>query len=135
MNIERFSGTDERLYRAVAPLVMNPAVLRQNNNYPFKTSVHFIWFVAFEGEQVAGFVPVEVKNTRAVINNYYVAGEDAGVLSALVAAAAGCLGAEHKLQAVVLTRDEDVFKGLNFDVTKKWKQYVKMEYRLPLQNG
>ena len=102
MNIERFSGTDERLYRAVAPLVMNPAVLRQNNNYPFKTSVHFM---------------------------------NAGVLSALVEAAAGCLGAEHKLQAVVLTRDEDVFKGLNFDVTKKWKQYVKMEYRLPLQNG
>lgn len=135
MNIERFSGTDERLYRAVAPLVMNPAVLRQNNNYPFKTSVHFIWFVAFEGEQVAGFVPVEVKNMRAVINNYYVAGEDAGVLSALVEEAAGCLGAEHKLQAVVLTRDEDVFKGLNFDVTKKWKQYVKMEYRLPLQNS
>ena len=55
--------------------------------------------------------------------------------AALVAAAAGCLGAEHKLQAVVLTRDEDVFKGLNFDVTKKWKQYVKMEYRLPLQNS
>ena len=97
--------------------------------------MHFIWFVAFAGEQVAGFVPVVVMIMRAVINNYYVAGEDAGVLSALVAAAAGCLGAEHKLQAVVLTRDEDVFKELNFDVTKKWKQYVKMEYRLPLQNS
>lgn len=39
MNILKLQGLDGRLFDLVAPLVMNPAVLRQNNNYPFKTRV------------------------------------------------------------------------------------------------
>ena len=35
MNILKLQGLDGRLFDLVAPLVMNPAVLRQNNNYPF----------------------------------------------------------------------------------------------------
>ena len=38
MEIIRFDGIDKGLYELVAPVVMNPAVLRQNNNYPFKTT-------------------------------------------------------------------------------------------------
>ena len=38
MNILKLQGLDGRLFDLVAPLVMNPAVLRQNNNYPFKTT-------------------------------------------------------------------------------------------------
>ena len=30
-------GTDKQLYKIVAPLVMDPEVLKMNNNYPFKT--------------------------------------------------------------------------------------------------
>lgn len=48
MKIEKFSGTDPQLYKLVAPLVMSPGILRQNNNYPFKTSIHHIWFVTTE---------------------------------------------------------------------------------------
>ena len=44
MEIEKLGGTTERLYRLVAPLVMKPCILRENNNYPFKTSMHHIWF-------------------------------------------------------------------------------------------
>jgi hypothetical protein len=42
MKIMTLQGTDKLLYELVAPLVMNPAILRQNNNYPFKTS-RFVW--------------------------------------------------------------------------------------------
>ena len=46
MDIEKLHGTDPRLYQLVAPLVMSIPVLRYNNNYPFKTSVHHKWLVA-----------------------------------------------------------------------------------------
>lgn len=39
MNILKLQGLDGRLFDLVAPLVMNPAVLRQNNNYPSKRRV------------------------------------------------------------------------------------------------
>ena len=56
MEIEKLGGTTERLYRLVAPLVMKPCILRENNNYPFKTSMHHIWFIAIEEERVVGFM-------------------------------------------------------------------------------
>ena len=43
MKIMTLQGTDKLLYELVAPLVMNPAILRQNNNYPFKTSRSHVW--------------------------------------------------------------------------------------------
>lgn len=76
MNIEVLSGIAPRLYELVAPLVMSCSVLRQNNNYPFKTSKHYLWFVAMERDMVIGFIPVEIKSTCVIINNYYVKGED-----------------------------------------------------------
>ncbi len=33
--IVELKGTEKRLYQLVAPLVMNPVVLKQNYNYPF----------------------------------------------------------------------------------------------------
>jgi hypothetical protein len=44
--IIELQGTEKRLYQLVAPLVMNPEVLKQNYNYPFRTSESFVWFVA-----------------------------------------------------------------------------------------
>lgn len=63
--------------RSSHPLVMRRSVLRQNNNYPFWTSRSHTWFVAWEGEIVSGFVPVEITDGGiAKINNYYVSGDD-----------------------------------------------------------
>ena len=59
MTVEKLDGTSPRLYALVAPLVMRRSVLRQNNNYPFWTSRSHTWFVAWEGEIVFGFVPVD----------------------------------------------------------------------------
>ncbi len=129
MEIEKLSGTEERLYQLVGPLVMDSSVLRQNNNYPFKTSVHHIWFVAVEEEQVLGFMPVEVKNDQAVINNYYIADENPGFLTAMLKSVLGYFGKEYRVQAVVQMRDIDVFKKHKFEVIRTWKVYVRMELR------
>ena len=54
-------------------MVMDPEVIRANNNYPFKTGEEYVWFIAIEDKEVVGFVPVEQKSRKkAVINNYYV---------------------------------------------------------------
>ena len=45
MKIEILGGTSPRLYKLVAPLVMNAAILRQNNNYPYTTSSLNEWHV------------------------------------------------------------------------------------------
>ena len=82
MRIEKLDGTSPRLYALVAPLVMRRSVLRQNNNYPFWTSRSHTWFVAWEGETVFGFIPVEITDGGvAKINNYYVSGDDPQLLS------------------------------------------------------
>ena len=36
MQIIQLKGKDKHLYRLLAPLVMDPEVIRANNNYPFK---------------------------------------------------------------------------------------------------
>ena len=41
-------GTEKRLYQLIAPLVMNPDVLSANNNYPFKTTEQYVWFIAID---------------------------------------------------------------------------------------
>ena len=122
MNIEVLSGIAPRLYELVAPLVMSCSVLRQNNNYPFKTSKHYLWFVAMERDMVIGFIPVEIKSTCVVINNYYVKGEDNTVLASLI-------NAVLVVRAVAHTRHKELFASAHFFVTQEWKLYNKMEYR------
>ena len=90
MDIEKLHGTDPRLYQLVAPLVMSIPVLRYNNNYPFKTSVHHKWLVATEKGVVKGFMPIDIKSTGACIDNYYVSGGNSLLLSALIDFAASC---------------------------------------------
>ena len=67
--IIQLGGTDPQLYALVAPLVMNPDVLKYNNRYPFKTSDSFTWFVAVKDGQIAGFIPVEEKGKSMTMNN------------------------------------------------------------------
>ena len=129
MNIEVLSGIAPRLYELVAPLVMSCSVLRQNNNYPFKTSARYIWFVAIEDERVLGFIPVEMKDNCYVINNYYVSGDDPALLAALLGEAVCHFPGKCPLQSVTHTRHLSVFEENGFVVIRTWKLYVKMEYR------
>ena len=64
MQIIQLKGKDKHLYRLLAPLVMDPEVIRANNNYPFKTGEEYVWFIAIEDKEVLGFVPVEQKGRK-----------------------------------------------------------------------
>lgn len=55
LKVIKMAGTSQELYKCVAPLVMNPDILKYNHNYPFKTSESFIWFVAFYEKSVGLF--------------------------------------------------------------------------------
>lgn len=77
-------GTEPALYPLVGPLVMNPEVLKQNLNFPFKTTEHFVWYIAMDGHSVAGFIPVEHRGKEYIINNYYIRNKDSCVLRQLL---------------------------------------------------
>ena len=112
MKIMTLQGTDKLLYELVAPLVMNPAILRQNNNYPFKTSRSHVWYIAFHETAVVGFMPVKKGHLYYSIDNYFVSGDDPSVLSELL---------EHK-------RHVKVFSQKKFQTCVEWKNYDKMHY-------
>lgn len=125
-------GKERQLYRLLAPMVMDPEVIRANNNYPFKTGEEYVWFIAVGNRKVAGFVPVERKGRkRAVINNYYVKGEGAGreeILSRLLSAVIAEFEPESwLLNSVTLVQDKETFEKLGFvSMDRKLTRYVKM---------
>lgn len=129
--MERFKiiqvgGTDAELYPLVGPLVMNPAVLRQNFNFPFRTSEKFRWFIALDCECVAGFIPLERKRSESVINNYYIAGKKADVLRRLVQEVIAEADEQVTLSAIAFLEDKELFEELGFKQEKLWTRYAKM---------
>lgn len=127
MQTIQVQGTEKRLYQLVAPLVMDPDVLRANNNYPFKTTERYVWFIAIKNQMVVGFIPVEQRGSVSIINNYYVANNNSEVLETLLAAAMEAVGKERMLSAVVLQQHLPVFQKCGFVVEKVWKRYIKMQ--------
>lgn len=132
MQIIQLKGKDKHLYRLLAPMVMDPEVIRANNNYPFKTSEEYVWFIAIVDKEVMGFVPVEQKSRKkAVINNYYVKLEGAEreeILSHLLPAIIAEFKSEDwLLHSVTLIQDKETFEKFEFiSMDKKWTRYVKM---------
>ena len=50
-------------------MVMDPEVIRANNNYPFKTGEEYVWFIAIEDKETFEkfeFVSMDKKWTRYV---------------------------------------------------------------------
>jgi len=130
MNIEKLHGTEARLYELVAPLVMSIPILRQNNNYPFKTSENHTWFVALEDDEVVGFMPVEDKGTSICIDNYYTRGENNELLSQLIAQVVKEFkDAKKTLYAVAHMPHAELFRKQKFVTKIEWKLYVKMTYQ------
>lgn len=126
--VVKMAGTSPELYSCIAPLVMNPEIIKYNHNYPFKTSESFVWFVASSEEQVVGFFPVEVRTKSAVINNYYVSNNDEDVfLSLLEAVINEFMGAEKVLEAVVQKPHESFFLAQGFEIERTWSLYLKMK--------
>ena len=134
IQVIQLKGKDKHLYQLLAPLVMDPDVIRANNNYPFKTSVHHKWLVATEKGVVKGFMPIDIKSTGACIDNYYVSGGNSLLLSALIDFAKKEFAGEQPLFAVSHTRDAETFKTNGFIVSKEWKLYIKMVYPPTYEN-
>ena len=132
IQIIQLKGKDKHLYRLLAPMVMDPEVIRANNNYPFKTSEEYVWFIALREREVVGFIPVEQKNRKkAVINNYYVKAEGAEreeILSLLLLAVTAKFEPESWLHnSITLIQDKEIFEKFEFtSLDKKWTRYVKM---------
>ncbi len=127
IQIVQLHGTDKKLYELVAPLVMSPEVLKQNYNYPFRTSEEYEWFVALDNKHVVGFVPVEHKKYECVINNYYIKERNVDTLKLLLEKVLEKQGEESSLTAVSFVEDRDVFSELGFLEDKVWTRYVKMK--------
>lgn len=127
IQILQLQGMDKRLYQLVAPLVMNPEVLKQNYNYPFRTSENYVWFIASDSKRVVGFIPVEYKKNECVINNYYVKDKDSDTLKKLLESVVAAVDEDKDLTAVSFLEDCDVFKELGFSEEKVWTRYVKMK--------
>ena len=128
MNILKLGGLDCRLFELVAPLVMNPAVLRQNNNYPFKTTRKYVWYVAEDGGRVLGFMPVKMAKTNYRVDNYYISGDDSSVMERLLDGVIRDFSFGLPLVAIVHERHVEGFSRKNFISCVEWKRYVKMRY-------
>ncbi|MCD8261640.1 MAG: hypothetical protein LUD15_09280 [Bacteroides sp.] len=124
--VETAEGTDKKLYKLVAHLVMDPKVLKQNNNYPFKTSEKFLWFIARKKSKTIGFFPVERKGNSAVINNYYVEKNDPEVYDALMREVRKELEERYTIHVVAITEHKDFFIKHNMQPEKMWTKYVKL---------
>ena len=107
MEILQLDGLEPQLFNLIGPLAMNPKVLRANNNYPFKTTERFQWYIAVEDNDVTGFVPVEQE-----------------VLVELL----GAVKPKNNLYAIVQTKHEAIFSNCGFQTEHRWTNYIKMIY-------
>ena len=127
VQIIQLQGTDKRLYELVAPLVMNPEILKQNYNYPFRTSEDFVWFVAVDKKKVIGFIPVEEKKKEYVINNYYIESNNEDTLKLLLEKVISETNTSKELTSGTFMEHSSLFKDLGFSEEKIWTRYVKMK--------
>ena len=127
VQIIQLQGTDKRLYELVAPLVMIPEILKQNYNYPFRTSEDFVWFVAVDKKKVIGFIPVEEKKKEYVINNYYIESNNEDTLKLLLEKVISETNTSKELTSVTFMEHSSLFKDLGFSEEKIWTRYVKMK--------
>ena len=127
VQIIQLQGTDKRLYELVAPLVMNPEILKQNYNYPFRTSEDFVWFVAVDKKKVIGFIPGEEKKKEYVINNYYIESNNEDTLKLLLEKVISETNTSKELTSVTFMEHSSLFKDLGFSEEKIWTRYVKMK--------
>ena len=106
---------------------MNPEVLRQNHNYPFRTTEDFVWFIGMEKKNVIGFIPVEHKRKECIINNYYVKDNKEETLKLLLEKVISETNTDVDLTSVTFIEHRQGFKELGFSEEKVWTRYVKMK--------
>lgn len=131
LKVRIFEGKSPELYLAVGRFVLSPACLRENNNYPYKSSRMFTWHVLYHEDQVVAFMPVERKLDGGYkIDNYYATPDrERGnqLLKLLKSVIKGAGDETSPLRATVQKRDAGIFKYMNFITIRETKLYVMME--------
>ena len=107
-------------------MVMDPKVLKQNLNYPFRTTENYVWFIAIEKKTVIGFIPVEKKRRECTINNYYIKDNKEETLKLLLEKVLSETDADASFTSVTFIEHREIFKELGFSEEKVWTRYVKM---------
>ncbi|MCE9106374.1 MULTISPECIES: hypothetical protein [Bacteroides] len=128
--VMKLKGQSPELYTLVAPLVMSVSALRQNNNYPYKTSSRHCWYVLLEHKQLRAFIPLEKKDSASFkIDNYYApSGTERGeLLRELLERILPEYDSQGRVYAIVQKRDQEIFEKAGFSVIRQMKIYVKME--------
>lgn len=124
-------GQSTELYLAVGSLVLSPICLRENNNYPYKSSRMFTWHVLYYEEKVMAFMPVERKISGSYkIDNYYATpdrGRGNQLLKLLKSVVKEAGDETFPLQATVQKRDVGIFKYMNFITIRETRRYAMME--------
>lgn len=127
MKIFVCNGKDQLLFQWIGHLVMDKSVLKYNNNYPFKTAENYTWHIAHDDTQVLGFIPVEQRKSKCIINNYYIADDKSEVFSALLQHVIE-MHQDFPIEAVAQIRHTELFSLHGFKVILYWKKYVKLIY-------
>ncbi|MDR2130858.1 MAG: hypothetical protein LBP56_06815 [Odoribacteraceae bacterium] len=127
MKVEILQGTEKRLYELVAPLVMNPKVLRQNDNVAFKTTEKHVWIVAIDKKKCVGFLPVQQKKLFGEVNNYYIRGREKALFSHLLEQAERQVKEAGYDTIVVITQkaDYEVMTNRKYNVEKAFVKYTR----------
>lgn len=125
MEVISLHGMDDRLFELVARLVMNPAVLRQNNNYPFKTTARHTWHVCLKDGKVVGFMPAKATAGGLYLDNYYIGGDDPEILEALISRVLST--SDGPVTVMSHKRHTKVFSRYGFVTCVVFAQYDKMQ--------
>ena len=128
--VQILNGRCEELYVAVGELVLSAVCLRENNNYPYKSSRKFRWHLLYHGGKVVAFMPMERKDEAVCkIDNYYAtSGKERNshllkLLKSIITEENGL----SVLRATVQQRDVGIFKYMDFIPVRETWRYVMME--------
>lgn len=125
MEVIRLHGTEDRLYELVARLVMDPDIIRQNNNYPFKTTPQYIWYLCMCEGVVAGFMPVKNTSGGLYIDNYYIKEDKREILEALIISIISAT--DRPVTALCHKRHTEMFRRHGFITCTIFAQYNRMQ--------
>ncbi len=126
MEVIVLQGTENRLYELVARLVMDPDVLRQNNNYPFKTTPKYTWHVCIENDEVIGFMPVKPTSGGIYLDNYYIRDNNPDILSRLID---NILSVSDQTVTILCRKKHtELLRQRGFVTCTIFAQYNKMQY-------
>lgn len=131
MKIRQIKDNDPELYGLIVPLVMNPKVLKSNNNYPFKNFSGTVWYIAMEDSDVSGFMPLKKNNTGFHIDNYYIRDNDPSVIDSLLDSITEDIPVNSILTALVHKRHMNDFRRNHFIRTRELGNYEMICSALP----